>query len=276
MNNIFFFKDIGKKDIRIAGGKGASLGEMTQAGIPVPPGFIITSDTFKQYSSSSLPQGIKNEILEAFNTLGAQRVAVRSSAIAEDSSNASWAGQLESYLNVESDKLIEKIEECWKSIKTERAKSYAEHQNISDEDLIVAVVVQKMVESEYSGIAFSANPVNKNHDEIMIEASYGLGEMIVQGMITPDNYVLNKNTLEIISKNHNHQDKMLTFTDSENREVDVPEDKIGKQILEEGQLKTLGELIIKIENHYGSPQDIEWAYENSEFYIVQSRPITTL
>ncbi|TSC63638.1 MAG: pyruvate, water dikinase, partial [Microgenomates group bacterium Gr01-1014_93] len=255
-------------------GKGAPLGEMTKAGIPVPPGFVVTTETFKKFLDTEIPDEGKEEILKAFDELGAERVAVRSSAVAEDSETASWAGQLESYLNVGRGELIENIRKCWNSIKSERALSYAGQTGVDKQDLSVAVVVQKMVNSEVSGVMFTANPITKNRDEIMIEAGFGLGEMIVQGMITPDNFLVSKDNLEIKSRDIQTQETMLVFKDGQNKEVPVPNGD--EPALTDEQIKELAEIGLKIERHYGFPVDVEWAYENGQFYITQSRPITTL
>lgn len=276
MDYIKHFKQINKNDVGLVGGKGASLGEMTQAGIPVPPGFVVTAETYRKFINDELPVDVIEEILTAFDSLNTQRVAVRSSAIAEDSKTASWAGQLESYLNVTRDQLIENIRKCWNSIRSERALAYAAQQNLSEDQLVVAVVVQKMVESESSGVMFSVNPINNDLDEIMIEGGFGLGEMVVQGMITPDNFLVDKKTLEIKNKDIQSQETMLVYADGENREVSVPEHKRDKPVLSDEQVKELAALAIRIETHYGSPQDIEWALEKGKFYILQARPVTTL
>lgn len=276
MDYIKHFKQINKNDVGLVGGKGASLGEMTQAGIPVPPGFVVTAETYRKFINDELPVDVIEEILTAFDSLNTQRVAVRSSAIAEDSKTASWAGQLESYLNVTRDQLIENIRKCWNSIRSERALAYAAQQNLSEDQLVVAVVVQKMVESESSGVMFSVNPINNDLDEIMIEGGFGLGEMVVQGMITPDTFLVDKKTLEIKNKDIQSQETMLVYADGENREVSVPEHKRDKPVLSDEQVKELAALAIRIETHYGSPQDIEWALEKGKFYILQARPVTTL
>ena len=276
MTYIKNFGEISKNDIKTVGGKGASLGELINAGIPVPPGFVITIEVFKNFKNKEIPQEIIDEILNAFDNLRTQRVAVRSSAVGEDSKTASWAGQLESYLNVSKDNLIDALKDCWKSIKSERAILYAKTNNIPQEKLAVAVVVQKMVESQASGVVFTVNPVTQDKNQMMIEAAYGLGEMLVQGLITPDNYALDKKTLEIKNKTLNNQDKMLIFIGGENREVETSQEKIGKQVISDEEIKQLGKLAKRIEDHYGNPQDIEWAFEKDNFYILQSRPITTL
>src|SRR3990167_8112157 len=150
MSFIKKFSEISKESVSLVGGKGASLGEMTNADIPVPPGFVISTEGFQK--------DIEKEALEAFGELNAEKVAVRSSAIAEDSVGASWAGQLETYLNVSKENLIEAIRKCWESIHSERASFYATQKNINEDELAVGVVVQKMVVSEVSGIMFTINP----------------------------------------------------------------------------------------------------------------------
>lgn len=252
---IKFFSEISKNNVNLVGGKGASLGEMTQAGIPVPPGFVITTETYKQFINEEIPIDVKEQILESFDLLKAERVSVRSSAVAEDSSQASWAGQLETYLNVNRENLIEKIRECWNSINSERATTYAAGQNLSEGQLKVAVVIQKMVDAKAAGVMFTANPVTSNEGEIMIESVLGLGEALVQGSVTPDNFIIYKENGEIKSK-------------------DLQKDE---QTITDGTIQQLVSLGKKIEAHYGSSQDIEWAIDNEgKIWILQSRPITTL
>lgn len=268
------FDQISKADVVEVGGKGASLGEMTSVGIPVPSGFVITTKTYKQFHNQEIPVDVKEEILKAFDDLGADRVAVRSSAVAEDSTSASWAGQMESYLNVKKEDLIDAVRKCWSSIHSERALSYASQQDLSEDKLLVAVVIQKMIESESSGVMFTINPVTKNFDEIMIEGCFGLGELLVQGMITPDNFLVDKNTFEILEKDIQIKEKMLTFKDGENKEVSVPEERKDQPVISDDQIRELSELAVGIEKHYGKPQDIEWTLERGKLYILQSRPVT--
>jgi len=277
------FQQISKSDVATVGGKGASLGEMTNAGIPVPNGFVVTTNAFKKISGKIIPQGIQEEIFKAFDELNAERVAVRSSAVAEDSSDASWAGQLESYLNVKRENLLDSVQKCWNSINSDRAKNYAKQQKItanqltenSANQLVVAVVIQKMVESVVSGVMFTVNPVTNNLNEIMIEAAWGLGELLVQGEITPDNYIIDKKTLTI-TETIGSQNKMLIYKNGQNKIIPLAENIRSKLTLNKVQIEELVRLGKKIESHYGSTQDIEWAMENDKFYIVQSRPITTL
>lgn len=277
MSYIKKFSEISKEDVGTVGGKGASLGEMTKASIRVPSGFVITAQTHQKFLNDSLPVDVEQEILKAFDELGVERVAVRSSAVAEDSSQASWAGQLETYLNVSREDLINKVRECWNSIKSERALSYAGEKDLSENELFVAVVVQKMIESKSSGVMFSINPISKNSNEIMIEAGYGLGEMLVQGLIIPDNFIVDKESLEIKSKDIQSQDTMLLFIGGENKEVSVPEDQKSAQAVSDEVVKALAKMAVKIELQYEVPQDIEWAIDDqNKIWILQSRPITTL
>lgn len=270
------FDQISKENIKEVGGKGASLGELVQAGFPVPPGFVITTKTFEIFFNQDLPIDVKEEIFRAFDELGVEKVAVRSSAIAEDSEKTSWAGQLETYLNVKREDLIEKIRDCWNSVMSEKALSYAVLNSINEQDLKIAVVVQKMVDSESSGVIFTVNPVTKNTDEIMIEAGFGLGEYLVQGLITPDNFLVDKKTLEIKKKEIGVQDKMLVFRGGKNQEVVLSEEEGNKQAISDDLVIDLTKIGQEIEKHFGRPQDIEWALEEGQLCILQSRPITTL
>lgn len=258
-------------DVAMAGGKAASLGEMLSAGISVPKGFVITTQA---YSEGMTPE-LKAQIYAAFKELGVERVAVRSSAVAEDSSGASWAGQLETYLNVNGNGLIGAVKKCWASVRSEHAKAYGKHHGVSKDGQAVAVIVQTMVDSDVSGVMFTVNPVTNDKNEIVIESVYGLGEMIVQGAVTPENYVINRDKCDIVAHSLSRQRKMLTYKDGKNRNVAVPAAKLKKQMLSPGQIKKLCQVATKIEEHYGHPQDIEWAIAGGKIYIVQSRPITT-
>src|SRR3989344_4196323 len=237
------FSELNKEDAAIAGGKGASLGEMTQAGISVPPGFVVTAQAFDEFlkisdlsveldsildsvdhtvmhtiegasekiqaliTGADMPEAIAEAVTAAFSELGAQYVAVRSSATSEDSAQAAWAGQLDSYLNVTEGKVLEHVQKCWASLFTPRAIFYRFERGLHGNPISVAVVVQKMVESEVSGIAFSVHPVTQDYDQLIIEAGFGLGEAIVQGAITPDSYVVEKSNWNILDKNITAQEK---------------------------------------------------------------------
>lgn len=307
------FESLSKGDADIAGGKGASLGEMTQAGIPVPPGFVILSESFEKFLeetdlnveidsvlhsvnhkeihtvenasekiqalilAADMPEDIAVEIKKYFKVLNAKYVAVRSSATAEDSASAAWAGQLDSFLNTTEKDLLEKVKRCWASLFTPRAIFYRFEKELHKQKISVAVVVQKMVESEVSGIAFSVHPVTQDYNQLIIEAGLGLGEAIVSGQITPDSYVVEKQPRKIIDKNVSLQARGIFRSERGGNEwKDVSREEGGKQTMTDKQILELSEIILHIEKHYGFPCDIEWAFEKGKFYIVQSRPITTL
>lgn len=307
------FTKLGKEDVVLAGGKGASLGEMTRAGIPVPSGFVILSGAFEKFLEETdlnveidaaldsvnhkeihtvenasekiqalilgagMSKDIGNGIQKFFKQLGTKYVAVRSSATAEDSASAAWAGQLESYLNTTEENLLENVKKCWASLFTPRAIFYRFEKDLHKQKISVAVVVQKMVESEKSGIAFSVHPVTQDRNQLIIEAGLGLGEAIVSGQITPDSYVVEKQPRRIIDKNIQVQTKGLYRAKNGGNEWrDIPKTQREKQVLSDKEIEELSETIFRIENHYDFPCDIEWAKENGKFYIVQSRPITTL
>ena len=313
MTFIRHFKNITKNDAALAGGKGASLGEMTRAGITVPPGFVVLASAFEQFVAESglgieidaaldsvnheqmhtveaasekiqalilateIHADIKKEIENEFQALRCRYVAVRSSATAEDSAQAAWAGQLDTYLNTTSETLLENVKKCWASLFTPRAIFYRFEKKLNDQQISVAVVVQKMVESEISGIAFSVHPVTQDRNQLIIEAVYGLGEAVVSGTITPDSYVVEKNTWLITDVYVTDQERELVrLATGGNEWKPVTESRKDKQKLTRDQILELAKLIALIEDHYGFPVDVEWALENRKFYITQSRPITTL
>ncbi len=307
------FSTIGKDDAAIAGGKGASLGEMTQAGISVPPGFVVLSSAFERFleeadlnqeldaifhtvnheeihtverasekmrrliTEAKMPEDIYSSILQNTRMLGAEYVAVRSSATAEDSASAAWAGQLDTFLNTTTDTLIENVQKCWASLFTPRAIFYRFEKGMHASKISVAVVVQKMIQSEVAGIAFSVHPVTEDRNQMIIEAVFGLGEAVVSGQITPDSYVVEKTPHRIIDTNVVVQDRALwRAKDGGNEWRALSKEEGGKPTLDEKQVLELAELILKIESHYGFPVDVEWAFEAGKFFITQSRPITTL
>ena len=307
------FKQLTYKNVPEAGGKGASLGEMTNAKIPVPGGFVILASAFDRFLEETdldvsiaaelkkvkykdinsvdrasnvirglihdqkMPEDLKKLILAEFKKVKSKFVAVRSSATAEDSSVASWAGELESYLDTTEKTLLENVKKCWSSLFTPRAIFYRHEKKLLKTKVSVAVVVQKMVESEISGIAFTVHPVTKDKNQIIIEAGWGLGEAIVSGQITPDSYVLDKRDNSIIDINVSRQEMMITRNKPSGvKHVKIPKAKQEKQKLNGKQIAAISKICQGIEKHYKKPQDIEWAFEKGKFYIVQSRPITTL
>ena len=307
------FQQLSASDADIAGGKGASLGEMTGAGIPVPEGFVVTAEAFekfleetdlnveidailetvdtqKMHTVESASEKIQALIIEAkmpadiaiaiekeFKNLNTNLVAVRSSATAEDGAEAAWAGQLNSYLNTTKANLLKNVQKCWASLFTPRAIFYRFEKGLHNTHISVAVVVQKMIQSEKSGIAFSVHPVTQDYNQLIIEAGFGLGEAIVSGSVTPDAYVVEKEPRKILDINVSTQTKgIFGKVDGGNEWRDIPEPQASSQVLSEKEILELSELILKIEKHYGFPCDIEWVQEGGMFYITQSRPITTL
>lgn len=307
------FKRLGISDVQIAGGKGAGLGELVKIGIPVPDGFVILTNAFNDFLKESgidkkdqislvlkpaaLSGGfalrdasekvrlliqnkdispiLSNEIRTSFGLLGTDRVAVRSSSVDEDSFSSSWAGGLESFLNTGNDNLFENIKKCWSSLFSPRAMLYGFRNNKGAPRLSLAVVVQKMIQSEISGICFTSDPVTKRRDCFIIEAGYGLGEAIVGGLITPDTYVVNPKTGGFIKKRIGLQKMAVVGGKYQNIKKDIPLD-IGKsQKLNDELIRELIGICSKVVKHYKTPQDIEWAYAKGNFFILQSRPITT-
>jgi len=205
-------------------------------------------------------------------------VAVRSSATAEDLPSASFAGQQATFLNVKGEKeLLEAVKKCWASLFTARAIFYREKNNFDHFKVKISDVVQKMVDSTKSGVAFSVDPISEDRDKIVIEAGWGLGEAIVSGAINPDHYVVDKNTWKIIDKKISKKDFMITRDPTgKNKKIYLDEPKRSSQVLSDEEIIELAKMVKRIEEHYGKPQDIEWAYEGKKLFIVQSRPITTL
>ena len=315
---VVWFSEVDKGDIDTVGGKGANLGEMTKAGFPVPPGFIVTAQAYYYFldethirskihsilsgldvsksndlnhaatsvqtliTHSEFPKEISTEIISAYFKLGHglmhhPLVAVRSSATAEDLPTASFAGQQETYLNVEGEaNLIEKVKEAWASLFTARAIFYRATNHFDHFKVGIAVPVQKMVASETSGIMFTIDPVTNDKSRILVDAIYGLGELIVQGAVTPDHYVIDKAKETIIEKNVRKQEKMMIKKGIDNEIVTIPTSKAQKQKITDKQIIELALLAKQLEKHYYFPQDIEWAIEKGKIYIVQTRPVTTI
>lgn len=330
---IKWFSELDKSSGNVAGGKGANLGEMYNSKIPVPPGFVVTAQAYDYFIkeaniddkikkllgkidyentlqldestkqiremiiNSEFPEEMKEEILEAYDNLGATNydavtdgevldmmnaghespfVAIRSSATTEDLAEASFAGQQETFLNVKgNEELIESIKKCFASLFTSRATYYRNKKGFKHEQASLAVVVQKMINSDKSGVVFSKDPTFKG-DNIIIEAVWGLGEGIVSGRITPDKYVVS-DEMKLVEKIISEKKSVIT-RDSSGKNIikKITGTKSKEQVLTLLEIRKIAEYAIKLEEHYKKPQDIEFAIEGNELYIVQTRPITTI
>ena len=319
---ILDFKELDKDSIPEAGGKGANLGEMTQAGFPVPPGFVLTSAAYKAFieendfkprikeildtasiggkthakadayqrasekiiallTKGRIPEEIKKEVFKKYFKMGGiggyRMVAVRSSATAEDLPEASFAGQQATFLNVKGEaNLLNAIRECWASLFTSRAIFYREEKKYDHFKVSLAAVVQEMIQSDVSGIAFTNDPMGNDKHKMIIEAVWGLGEYAVQGTVTPDRYELERHSLQIQEIEKHEQKVQLVRVGNGAKEKKVPRFRRNRQKLSEDKIKELARILQKIHAHYYFPQDVEWAYKGGKFFIIQARPITTL
>ena len=323
---VIWFEKLRKTDIPIVGGKNASLGEMTNAGIPVPPGFAVTAYAYEKFleetriaekiyriiketvtdsnnpqqhdtaskkirqliENSSMPKDIENAVKSAYKELNKRLnlkdvfVAVRSSATAEDLPDASFAGQQETFLNVRGvDELLENIVKCWSSLFTPRAIFYRNEKSFAHEKVFISVGVQKMVNSKAAGVMFTMNPVTGDTRHIVIEGNHGLGESVVSGSVTPDDFVVDKVSMKIIEKRISKKTVQYIRDPQTGKTVhaDVPVDKQEQPCVNDEEILKLAELAKRIEQHYGRPQDIEWAIDRDipfpvNIFIVQSRPET--
>ncbi|MDZ7849269.1 MAG: phosphoenolpyruvate synthase [Halodesulfurarchaeum sp.] len=301
-------------DIGSVGGKGASLGEMTDAGLPVPPGFVVTADTYRSFIEDTgiddelfaavdvetedsgalaeaesrakeliletpIPDHIEEEIKAAYANLDGEDpfVAVRSSGTAEDLPEASFAGQQETYLNVQGEKLLDRVRRAWASLFTQRAIYYREQQGFSHDAVDIAVVVQQMVDAEKSGVLFTSHP-STGAKKTIIEAAWGLGEAVVSGSVSPDNYHVDRQTGKLAE---------ITVADKKLEMVRDPEtgetvtepiegDRRTARVLTDEEIDELVAMGERVEEHYETPQDVEWAIADGTLYMLQSRPITTI
>jgi len=310
---ILWFSEVDKDDIPLVGGKGANLGEMASFGTPVPRGFIVTSKAYFDFLEenklkSKIYQELKNldltdpqslniisqrikklieegeisnvlsrEIINNYLKLGGiisqAWVAIRSSATAEDLPTASFAGQQVTFLNVSGEaNVVKRVQDCWASLFEPRAIFYREEKGFDHLKVGIAVPVQEMVPAEVSGVMFTAEPVTSQKNRIVIEAIYGLGEYLVQGTVSPDKYTVDKSSLRVIKKEVSKQAIQLL----RNKKTSVPKKLQLKRKLTDAQIIELSKLGKKIHNHYFYPQDIEWTFYKNKFYIVQTRPVTTL
>lgn len=308
-------QELKKEDVKTGGGKASNLGELLRGGFRVPGGFCVNSDGFWQFMkynniineidrvvnaakddkttelsqqieslkkaiiTGSYPGDLRAEIESLYNELPkGKKVAVRSSATAEDLKEASFAGQQETYLGVCGiDELLNKIKECFASLYDARAVLYRQKMGFNSTDVALAVIVQEMINSDVSGVSFTENPVRRNSDEIMINASYGLGESIVSGQVNPDIFIYSKSKSEIVMKTLGSK-QISIFTNAQNGTdtIETVEEKRKSYSLTDEQIVELSDVSKKIEDMYKMPMDIEWAYENGKLYILQARAVTTL
>ncbi len=281
MRFIKYFSEIDETDLSRVGGKGLNLGKLTRAGFQVPQGFCVTTDAYLssvQDLSEQNANSIKDlalapelvvEIYGAYENLQLAKVAVRSSATAEDLAEASFAGQQDTFLNVKPDELLDALKACWASLWSERATAYRETQSIADEGLAMAVVIQEMCEADVSGVLFTVSPFNQSAS--VIESNWGLGESVVSGAITPDSFQVSRETGKVLEKTIATKQEMVTADGVS----EVPTEQQDVPSLTDAQLGELTELGLRVENHYGQPMDIEWALAVGEFVLLQARHITT-
>lgn len=329
-----WFSELGKEDVSIAGGKGANLGEMSNIGMPVPPGFVILASAYSYFLqetqldkkiykilesldventaeleeaarkiheliiNSEMPKEIEEEIIENYEHLSIDRemldratsdalailkraqemafVAVRSSATAEDTSTASFAGQNETFLNIKGKtNMIEAVKKCWASLFTARSIYYRIRKGFKHEQVLIAVIIQQMINSDKSGVIFSRNPISQD-ENVIIEAAFGLGEGIVSGRIQPDHYIVSRE-LKILKKGI--ADKKIAIVRNsagKTETIRLTAEKSKSLVLSDYEIKKLGDYAVKLEEHYKKPQDIEFSIDSGNIYIVQTRPITTL
>ncbi len=320
------FARLGREDTMYAGGKGANLGELASAGLPVPDGFVVGAPAYAAYCAETglraqlaelldsvnvedtaalqaasvaaralfdqtpMPEPLAAEIRTAYERLareaGGDRaggdsipVAVRSSATAEDTAASSFAGMNETFLNIRgADAVIDAVRRCWRSLFGARTIYYRRVNDFAQADMDIAVVVQRQLESTRAGVMFTVNPATGQRDELVIEGSFGLGEAVVSGSVSPDRYVVEKATLAIRRREVHHKDLVIEYApDGGTQQRTLTEVEALKPVLTDEEVVAVAELGRRIEEHYGSPQDTEWAFDpDGTLWMLQSRPITTL
>ena len=300
-------------DLDRVGGKAASLGELTGAGLPVPPGFVVTADTYRAFIEETgiaeelfaavdvhhedsaalaaaherahelivetpLPDEVREEVLAAYDSFDPAEpfVAVRSSATAEDLPDASFAGQQETFLNIGREALLDRVRECWASLFSERAIYYRNRQGFPHDEVDIAVVVQRMVDAEKSGVLFTSHP-STGEPRAIVEAAWGLGEGVVSGTVSPDNYVIDRETGAVVETAvADKKTKFVRGEDGTTIQADVADGRREERVLSAAELADLVAIGERVEDHYGEPQDVEWAMRGGEIFMLQSRPITTI
>jgi rifampicin phosphotransferase len=288
------FQKVDESNERV-GAKALNLIKMKKRNLPIPDGFVIQTEALKSYLEwnqinlqtdnieervlcGEIPIEIETDLIEAFKNLrnSYTSVAIRSSSGAEDLEGASFAGQYETYLNVKStEEFLSKVKACWASFFTERVEQYTQNMYAGFDEISMGVVVQGLIQSEISGVIFSQNPVTNNTKEIMVNASYGLGEAIVSGLVTPDVYLVNKQTLEIDKEKGLKEIKIIPLVEGV-QEIETTEDEQHKFCLTEEKIIELVEITKQVESLYQHPVDIEFGIQENKIYLLQARAITTL
>ncbi len=277
--NILWLGDPKSFDVALVGGKAASLSRLARMYHCVPDGFCLPVTVMDQAHPLDLREEIGRAIsdLMACHSLPELTVAVRSSAVDEDSAGASFAGQHETYLNiVGAEAILQAVTRCWESARSEHALEYRRQQGLSAERVRLAVLVQQLVASDVSAVVFSANPVSGSHDEVVINASWGLGESIVGGTVTPDTFVVRKSDFATIRCQVAEKQRMTISVPGGTREVDVPRFLREQPSLSEEQIIEMARLASSLETTLGCAVDVECAYAGGQLYLLQCRPITTL
>lgn len=278
MSEILWLGDDRCGEVALVGGKAANLSQLTDVHL-VPPGFALTAVP----SSVGLTDELAEEVRRAYRGLGERsglrdpRVAVRSSAIDEDGAGASFAGQHDTYLNISGeDAVVDAVVRCVGSARSPEALAYREQQGLTTEDAQMAVLVQQLVESDVSAVIFSVNPITQDRDEVLINSSWGLGESVVSGTVTPDTYVVRKSDYSVISRAVSSKEQMTVMTEDGTEEVPIPPEQRDEPSLTTSQAIEMARLATELEAVMGWPADIECAVAHDELYLLQCRPITTL
>lgn len=273
MSDLRTFEQIQEEDAESVGGKALSLGRMSAAGLPVPPGFCVTTAAYRRLRGQSFAAdaALVEQIGEAYRRLGAGLVAVRSSATAEDGAVASFAGQQETILGVQGEsEVCAAVARCWESLHSERAVAYRRHQNVGDDGLAMAVVVQRLIPAEVAGVLFTRDPLDAEGKRMMVEASWGLGESVVSGKVSPDRYHLDRETGVVVEQHLTAKTVQVTAEGTQA----VPVEKQTQACLDTSRLAELAALGRRVEAFYGEPRDVEWAWAEGRFWLLQARPIT--
>ena len=287
---IVHLNELTRADVGRAGGKAANLGELLRAGFDIPDGFVLAPAAYEHSLAASdgslerldvrigsLPPDLFAALAATLELFRDVPMAVRSSAVDEDGTAASFAGQHETYLNVRGPAAVaEAIVRCWESARTERALEYRQRHGLSGDTIRLAVLVQRLISADVSAVAFSAHPVTGNRDEIVINATWGLGESLVGGTVTPDTYIVRKSDLTTIDRQVAEKRRMTVLTSGGTREVDVPRLLRAQASLTDQQVGTVARLARDLEGTMGWPVDVECAFQDDRLWLLQCRPITAL